>query len=141
MLMFVKSGWEKHSDRTARGIIGQETRQRQNPETRRIFHLSLEIFRSSLKKIGSGNDVRKISNGNWKPPNCSAPPGRHVIAQRNALGTVEIRPQALKGRDTQPDDFALAGLGDVLLNHPARCAGLSHPAPSGLSSYKPSVRI
>jgi len=64
--------------------------------------------------------------------NCSAPKGRYLTARRNALGTIEARPQALKGRDTRRDYFALSGLGDVLPGHPARCAGLLQAAPLGL---------
>ena len=46
--------------------------------------------------------------------NCSAPTGRHGIAQRIALGTITMRPQALKGRDKRREYFALSGLGDFL---------------------------
>ena len=38
-----------------------------------------------------------------------------MTAQRNALGTIGARPQALKGRDTRRDYFALQGLGMFFL--------------------------
>src|SRR5262249_34455110 len=69
--------------------------------------------RRNMRKNGSENS------------NSSAPTGRHVTARRNALGTEQSQPQALKGRDTRRDYSALSGLGDILPGHPVRCAGLS----------------
>src|SRR5262245_8254659 len=68
--------------------------------------------------------------------NKSAPKGRAGTAQRNALGGWIETSQALKGRINCPGYPALSGLGVESRLFPARCAGLSQLAPSGLSNYQ-----
>ena len=66
----------------------------------------------------------------------SAPKGRTVKAQCDALGNGRINLQAPTERNNKADYFAPSGLRTLPIPSSARCAELSHAAPLGLSRQK-----